>query len=91
MKLPFYLRIPRFKKCVGLESNWTEGKGYSKTTMTTTAATRTASFCLLRVVCSLGVSELKQSDDEFMGGSPWFSGTKHNNTCKPHSCGTLFL
>lgn len=23
-------------------------------------------------------------------GSPWFPGTKHN-TCKPHSCGTLFL
>lgn len=26
-----------------------------------------------------------------MGGAPWFSGTKHNNTCKPHSCGTLLL
>lgn len=25
------------------------------------------------------------------GGAPWFSGTKHNNTCKPHSCGTLSL
>lgn len=27
----------------------------------------------------LGVSELKQSDDKFMG-SPWFSGTKQHNT-----------
>lgn len=46
---------------------------------------------LLHILCSLGAPELKQTDDEFKGGAPWFSGIKHNNTCKPHSCGTLFL
>lgn len=60
------------------------GKGFSEITTTTGPACILSSPEWARLIKNSLQINLR-------GGSPWFSGTKHNNTRKQHSCGTLIL
>lgn len=85
----------RLKKRVGLGSNWSEGrvlfKDYCDYCFCHESDSSVPASCYLFTgsVWSKTVWWCTQRGEE--RGSPWFSGTKHNNICKPRSCGTLFL